>query len=57
MDVVDSGSDSVGVGVGLEDVEELHVGLRSLDGDGVGIEPLDGGEDVCENKEEERKGQ
>lgn len=33
MDVVDTRADLVGVAVRLEDVEELKVGLGSLDGD------------------------
>lgn len=48
MDIVDTRTDLVRVAVLLEGVEELHVALRRLDGDDVGIKALDGGEDVVE---------
>jgi hypothetical protein len=32
----------------FEGVEELHVGLGSLDGDDISIKALDGGEDIVE---------
>ena len=46
MDVVNTGTDLVRVAVRLEDVEELEVSLGGFDRDDVGIESLDGGEDV-----------
>ena len=46
VDVVDTRPDLVGVAVVLEGVEELHVALRRLDRDDIGIERLDGREDV-----------
>ncbi len=48
MDVVDTGTDLVGVAVLLEGVEELHVALRCLNRDNISIKTLDGGEDVIE---------
>ena len=48
VDVVDTGSDLVGVAVRLEDVEQLEVGLGSLDGDDIRVKGLDGREDVSE---------
>lgn len=48
MDVVDTGANLVRVTIVFEGVEKLHVGLRGLDGDDVGIKTLDGGEDVIE---------
>ncbi|GFZ50689.1 LOW QUALITY PROTEIN: hypothetical protein JCM24511_08447 [Saitozyma sp. JCM 24511] len=48
VDVVDTGADLVRVAVRLEDVEKLEVGLGGLDRDDVGVETLDGGEDVSE---------
>jgi hypothetical protein len=47
MDVVDTRTDLVGVAVLPEGVEQLHVALRELDRDDIGIEALDGGEDVA----------
>ena len=46
MDVVDTGTNLVGVAVLPECMEQLHVTLRELDRDDIGIESLDGGEDV-----------
>lgn len=48
VNVVDTGANLVGVAVVLEGVEKLHVGLGGLDGDDIGVETLDGGEDVVE---------
>ena len=48
MDVINARPDLVGVTVLFERVEELHVALGSFDGDDVGIEALDGREDVVE---------
>ena len=48
VNVVDTGADLVRVAVVLEGVEELHVALRRLNGDDIGIERLNGGEDVVE---------
>lgn len=48
MDVVDTGTNLVGVTVSLEDIEQLEVGLGSLDRDDIGVETLDRGEDVSE---------
>lgn len=46
MNVVDTGTDLVRVAVVLEDVQELEVGLGRFDGNDVGVEALDGGEDI-----------
>jgi hypothetical protein len=46
VDVVNTGTDLVRVAVRLEDVEELEVSLGGLDRDDVGVESLDGREDV-----------
>lgn len=46
VDVVDTWADLVGVLVVAEDLDELEVGLGRLDGDDVGVETLDRGEDV-----------
>lgn len=46
VDVIHTRPDLVRVAVVLEGVEELHVALRRLDGDDVGVEVLDGREDV-----------
>jgi hypothetical protein len=46
VDVVDTRTNLVGVAVLLEGVEELHVTLRELDRNDIGIETLNGGEDV-----------
>lgn len=46
MNVVNTGTDLVGVSVLLEGVEQLHVTLGSLDGDDIGIETLDRREDI-----------
>ena len=46
VDVVDTGANLVGVAVLLEGGEELHVALGGLDGDDIGVQALDRGEDV-----------
>lgn len=46
MDVVDTRANLVGVAVLPEGMEELHVALRELNRDDIGVETLDGGEDV-----------
>jgi hypothetical protein len=46
VNVVYTRTNLVGVTVLLEGVEELHVTLRELDRDDIGIETLNGGEDV-----------
>lgn len=46
MNVVNTGTNLVGVSVLLEGVEQLHVTLGSLDGDDIGIETLDRREDI-----------
>lgn len=48
MDVVDTRPDLVGVAVMLEGVEQLHVALRCLDGDDVGVKILNRRENVVE---------
>lgn len=48
MDVKDTRADGVGVVVGLEDFQELEVGLRGLDGDDIGVKGDDVGEDGVE---------
>lgn len=48
MDIVDTRANLVGVAVVLEGVEKLHVTLRSLNGNDVSIQALDGGENVIE---------
>lgn len=48
MDIVDTRTNLVGVAIVLEGIEELHVALRGLDGDDVGVKSLDRGEDVVE---------
>ena len=48
VDIVDTGTDLVGVAVPLEGVEQLHVSLGSFNGDDVSIKTLDRGEDVVE---------
>mmetsp|Transcript_18854 Transcript_18854/g.34198 ORF Transcript_18854/g.34198 Transcript_18854/m.34198 type:complete len:615 (-) Transcript_18854:549-2393(-) len=48
MDVVQSGSNSIGVSVLLEGGQELEVALAVLDGDDVRVQGLDGREDVVE---------
>jgi hypothetical protein len=48
VNVIDTGADLVRVAVLLERRKELHVALGSLDGDDVGVETLDGREDVVE---------
>ena len=48
VDVIDTGADLVRVAVVLEGVEELHVALRRFDRNDIGIERLDGREDVVE---------
>ncbi|KAH9943489.1 golgi-body localization protein domain-containing protein [Epithele typhae] len=48
VDVVNTRADLVRVTVVLEGVEEFHVALRRLDGDDIGVERLDGREDVVE---------
>jgi hypothetical protein len=46
MDVVNTGTDLVGVSVLLEGVQELHVTLGRLDRNDIGVKALDGREDV-----------
>ena len=46
MDIVDTGTDLVGVAVLLEGGEELHVALGSLDRDDIGVQALDRREDI-----------
>jgi hypothetical protein len=47
VNVVDTWADLVGIPVLSEHLDELEVGFGGLDGDDVGVETLDGGEDVC----------
>lgn len=46
MDIVDTGTDLVGVAVVLEGIEQLHVTLGILNRDNIGIKTLDRWEDV-----------
>jgi hypothetical protein len=48
VDVVDTGTDVAGVGLVLEDLEELGVALAVLDGEDISIESGDGVEEVLE---------
>ena len=48
VDVVDTGADVAGVSLILEDLEELCVGLRVLNGENIGVERSDGVEEVLE---------
>lgn len=46
MDIVDTRTNLVSISVVLERLEQLHVTLRRLDGNNVGVQPLDGWENV-----------
>ena len=48
VDVVYTRANLVRVSVRLECAEEFHIALGCLDGDDIGIETFDGGEDVIE---------
>lgn len=48
VDIVHAGTDLVRVAKLVERLEQLHVALRRLDGDDVGVEALNGVEDVVE---------
>ena len=48
MDVVNTGSNLVSISVVLEGLEQLHITLRCLDRDDIGIQTLDGWEDIIE---------
>jgi hypothetical protein len=48
MDVINTRADLIRVSIVLEGVEELHIGLRGLNGDDISIKTLDGWEDVIE---------
>jgi hypothetical protein len=48
VDVVDTRANLVGVAIMLEGIQELHVTLGGFDRDDIGIEALDGGENVVE---------
>jgi len=48
VDVIDTRANLVGITKLLESREEFHVTFRGLDGNDIGIETLDGGEDVIE---------
>lgn len=46
VNIVDTGTNLVGISVVLEGFEQLHVALRRLDGNDIGIQALDGWENV-----------
>lgn len=46
VNVVDTGTNLVGISVVLEGFQQLHVALRRLDGNDIGIQALDGRENV-----------
>ena len=46
MDIVNTRTNLVGVSVMLEGLEQLHVALGRLDRDDIGIQTLDGREDI-----------
>lgn len=46
VDVVDTRTNLVGIAVLPEGMEKLHVTLRELNGDNIGVQSLDRGEDV-----------
>ena len=48
VDVVDTGSDMAGVGLVLEDLQELSIGLGVLNGENIGVQSSDGVEEVLE---------
>ena len=48
MDVVNTRTNLVSISVVLEGLEQLHVALRCLDRDDIGIQTLDGWEDIVE---------
>ena len=48
VDVVDAGSDLIGVAIGPERIEQLHSGPSSLDRDHIRIQAADGMDDVVE---------
>ena len=48
VDVVNTRTNLVGISVVLEGLEQLHVALRCLDRDDIGIQTLDGWEDIVE---------
>ena len=48
MDVVNTGTNLVSISVVLEGLEQLHVALGRLDRDDIGIQTLDGREDIVE---------
>jgi len=48
VDVVDTGANVAGVGLVLEDLEELGVALAVLDGEDISIERGNGVEEVLE---------
>jgi len=48
VDIVNTRTDLVSISIVLEGLEQLHVALRRLDGDDIGIQTLDGWEDIIE---------
>ena len=48
MDIVNTRTDLVSISVVLESLEQLHVALRRLDRDDIGIQTLDRWEDIIE---------
>ena len=48
MDIVDTRADLVSISVVLEGLEQLHVALRRLNGNDIGVQTLDGWEDIIE---------
>jgi hypothetical protein len=48
VDIVNTGADLVSISVVLEGLEQLHVALGRLDRDDIGIQTLDGWENIIE---------
>jgi len=48
VDIVNTRTNLVSVSIVLEGLEQLHVALGRLDGDDIGIQTLDGWEDIIE---------
>ena len=46
MDIINTRANLVSISVVLEGLEQLHIALRRLDRDDVGIQTLDGWEDI-----------
>ena len=48
MDIVDTRADLVSISVVLEGLEQFHVALRRLNRNDIGVQTLDGWEDIIE---------